>query len=419
MRDIVIRAEHLSKRYHIGEQGHNALRDVISSSVKSFFTKTSSRPAIRAPSTIWAIKDVSFEIEHGELVGLIGRNGSGKSTLLKILSRISSPTSGTAAVRGRLGSLLEVGTGFHGELTGRENIYLNGAILGMRKTQIDRRFEDITAFAEVDPFLDTPVKHYSSGMYVRLAFAVAAHLEPDILLVDEVLAVGDSEFQQKCLKKMRQVAYEGRTVLFVSHNLTTIQALTNRTLLLDHGHLVAAGPTADVIQQYLQKPADAQGLVYELEHAPREAAHLSRAVSIVRLAFDHPTNHLAVDEPLIFLATVRANKAVKAFAFTLVISGADGLPVGSVFGPEKHSLEQGELATFQIELAQLRLSPGRYRCRLGVSRSDDAGPHQDLDVVLDVLHFEVTPPATTTVLHDGRPRWGPIRFETPTVQRIA
>src|SRR5712692_645357 len=419
MRDIVIRAENISKQYHIGEQGHNALRDAITYSVKSFFTKASSRATTRAPSTIWAIKGVSFEIEHGELVGLIGRNGSGKTTLLKILSRISSPTSGTAAVRGRLGSLLEVGTGFHGELTGRENIYLNGAILGMRKTQIDRRFEEITAFAEVDPFLDTPVKRYSSGMYVRLAFAVAAHLEPDILLVDEVLAVGDSEFQQKCLKKMRQVAYEGRTVLFVSHNLTTVQALTNRTLLLDHGHLVAAGPASDLIQRYLRKPADTRATVYELEHAPREAANLSRAVSIVRLALDHPTNRLAVDKPLTVLATVRANKAVKPFAFTLVISGADGLPIGTIFGPETHSLEQGELATFQIELTQLHLSPGSYRCRLGVTQTYDTGSHHDLDLVLDVLHFEVTPPAATDVVRNWRPGWGPIRFATPTVERIA
>src|SRR5216684_2469776 len=241
MRDIVIRAENLSKEYRIGEQGHNALRDVITHSVKSLFTASRSRT--RANNTIWALKDVSFEVEHGELIGLIGRNGSGKSTLLKILSRISSPTSGTAAVRGRLGSLLEVGTGFHGELTGRENIYLNGAILGMRKTQIDRRFEEITAFAEVDPFLDTPVKHYSSGMYVRLAFAVAAHLEPDILLVDEVLAVGDSEFQQKCLKKMRQVAYEGRTVLFVSHDLGAVSRLCPRTIHLHRGTIAHDGPT--------------------------------------------------------------------------------------------------------------------------------------------------------------------------------
>ena len=418
MRDIVIRAENLSKQYRIGEQAHNALRDVIAHSVRSLFTQTASRATTRSPSTIWALKDVSFEIEHGELVGLIGRNGSGKTTLLKILSRISSPTSGTAEVRGRLGSLLEVGTGFHGELTGRENIYLNGAILGMRKTQIDRRFEEIIAFAEVDPFLDTPVKRYSSGMYVRLAFAVAAHLEPDILLVDEVLAVGDSEFQQKCLKKMRQVAYEGRTVLFVSHNLTTIQALTNRTLLLDHGRLIASGPSTDVIQQYLRKPVDTRVTVYELEDTPREAANLSRAVSIVRLALDRPSSRLLVNEPLAILATVRGNKTVMPFAFTMVIHGADGLPVGTLFGPETHSIEQNELATFKIELSQLRLSPGRYHCRLGVIQNNGTSSQHNLDLVLDVLHFEVTPPPGAAAVQDWRPGWGPIRFDEPAVERI-
>jgi lipopolysaccharide transport system ATP-binding protein len=416
MRDIVIRAENISKQYRIGERGHNALRDVITHSVKSLFTASRSRT--RSPNTIWALKDVSFDVEHGELIGLIGRNGSGKSTLLKILSRISSPTSGTAAVRGRLGSLLEVGTGFHGELTGRENIYLNGAILGMRKTQIDRRFEEIIAFAEVDPFLDTPVKHYSSGMYVRLAFAVAAHMEPDILLVDEVLAVGDSEFQQKCLKKMRQVAYDGRTVVFVSHNLSTIQALTNRTLLLDHGQLVASGPTTEVIQQYLRKPADASATVYEVEDAPRETANLSRAVSIVRLALDRPVSRVPQDDTLAILATVRGTMAVKPFALSTVIYGPAGLPVGTLVGPETHSIEHGEVATFKIVLPQLRLSPGSYHCALVVIQGNSGGAQHDLDLVPDVLHFEVTPPREAASVRTWRRAWGPIRFAEPTVERL-
>jgi len=417
MGDIVIRAEGISKKYRIGVPTHNALRDAIAHSVKSLFTRNTARAA-RPARTIWALKDVSFEIEHGELIGLIGRNGSGKSTLLKILSRISSPTTGSATVRGRMGSLLEVGTGFHGELTGRENIYLNGAILGMRKAQIDRRFDEIIAFAEVDVFLDTPVKHYSSGMYVRLAFAVAAHLEPDILLVDEVLAVGDSEFQQKCLKKMRQVAYEGRTVVFVSHNLTTIQALTNRTFLLDHGQLVASGPTADVIQQYLRKPSDTRAVVYELEHVPREAANLTRTVSIIRLALDRTTSQLPLDEPLGMLVTIRGNQAVDSFGFTIIIYSSANLPVGTVVAPATHSIESGELATFRIELSQLRLSPGSYHCRLAVIPSSGTGPQKSLDLVLDVLHFEVVPPPGASTERDWRPVWGPIRFDEPKVDRI-
>src|SRR5213594_2851144 len=214
MNDITIRMKNLSKRYEIGaaKRRHDTLRDQLADGLKALF-RNNGQPRQRKES-IWALKDVSFEIRHGEVVGFIGRNGAGKSTLLKILSRITEPTAGHAEVRGRVGSLLEVGTGFHGELTGRENIYLNGAILGMRRGEIENKFDQIVAFAEVEKFIDTPVKRYSSGMYVRLAFAVAAHLEPELLIVDEVLSVGDAAFQRKCLGKMSDVAREGRTVLF-------------------------------------------------------------------------------------------------------------------------------------------------------------------------------------------------------------
>ncbi|MDZ7339516.1 MAG: ABC transporter ATP-binding protein, partial [candidate division KSB1 bacterium] len=213
-------------------------------------------------NTIWALKDVSFEVKRGEVAGIIGRNGAGKSTLLKILSRITEPTSGRAEIHGRVGSLLEVGTGFHPELTGRENIYLNGAILGMRKHEIDRKFDEIVAFAEIERFLDTPVKRYSSGMYVRLAFAVAAHLEPEILLVDEVLAVGDAAFQKKCLGKMGDVAREGRTVLFVSHNMAAVANLCQHALLIEKGEVIQRGNTQDVVQAYIAnlEPAGKQSL---------------------------------------------------------------------------------------------------------------------------------------------------------------
>ncbi|MFN5862715.1 MAG: ABC transporter ATP-binding protein, partial [Pseudanabaena sp.] len=198
----------------------------------------------------WALKDVSFEVKQGDRIGIIGRNGAGKSTLLKILSRITEPTSGKISIKGRVSSLLEVGTGFHPELTGRENIYLNGAILGMDRAEIKRNFDEIVSFAEVEKFLDTPVKHYSSGMYVRLAFAVAAHLEPEILIVDEVLAVGDAQFQKKCLGKMKDVSGEGRTVLFVSHSMPTITSLCSNVILLDKGNLIKRGNASEVIMQY-------------------------------------------------------------------------------------------------------------------------------------------------------------------------
>ncbi len=246
MNEIAIRTEHLKKRYRLGalHHRHDTLRDTI----VSIF-----RPAkgSREEETLWALNDVSFEIARGDVVGIIGRNGAGKTTVLKILSRITEPTEGRAIVKGRVGSLLEVGTGFHPELTGRENIYLNGAILGMRRHEIERKFDEIVAFAEIDRFLDTPVKRYSSGMYVRLAFAVAAHLEPEILLVDEVLAVGDAVFQKRCLGKMGDVAREGRTVLFVSHNMVALQSLCKRAIWLDGGRLVEEGLAVQVVGNYL------------------------------------------------------------------------------------------------------------------------------------------------------------------------
>jgi len=250
MNDIAIRVEHVSKRFAIGAKKaqYETLRDQITSGVKSMFR---GRRSAGAPDSFWALADVCLEIKRGDIVGLIGRNGAGKSTLLKILSRITEPTSGFADIHGRIASLLEVGTGFHGELTGRENIYLNGAILGMRKAEIDRKFDDIVDFAEVGLFVDTPVKHYSSGMYVRLAFAVAAHLQPEILLVDEVLAVGDSAFQQKCLGRMGEVAKEGRTIIFVSHNMAAVEGLCTSAHMLSEGRIVRSGDTADVIAGYL------------------------------------------------------------------------------------------------------------------------------------------------------------------------
>lgn len=259
MSDIAIRVENLSKLYRIGraQERHDTLRDVISdfglriANLRQRIAHPQSLNHTSHAQDLWALREVSFEVKCGEVIGIIGRNGAGKSTLLKILSRITEPTGGHADIYGRVGSLLEVGTGFHPELTGRENIYLNGAILGMRRTEINRKFDEIVAFAEIDRFLDTPVKRYSSGMYVRLAFAVAAHLEPEILLVDEVLAVGDSSFQKKCMNKMQDVGQQGRTVFFVSHNMPAITRLCERAILLDAGSVVHDGPSYQVVSTYL------------------------------------------------------------------------------------------------------------------------------------------------------------------------
>jgi lipopolysaccharide transport system ATP-binding protein len=260
MSDIVIRVDALSKQYRIGarQEGYRTLRDALTSGLVSPFRRArqllrgQAYGAAELDETIWALREVSFEIKQGDVVGIIGPNGAGKTTVLKILSRITEPTEGYAEIHGRVGSLLEVGTGFHPELTGRENVYLNGAILGMKKAEIDGKFEEIVAFAEVEKFVDTPVKHYSSGMYVRLAFSVAAHLEPEILLVDEVLAVGDAAFQKKCLAKMGDLAGEGRTVLFVSHNMTAVKTLCNRALSLSDGCLKDSGQSNRVVSNYLR-----------------------------------------------------------------------------------------------------------------------------------------------------------------------
>ena len=274
MDDIAIRVENLGKQYRIGltPMRYRTLRE----SITETFTRDgrANRAARREEEgKIWALRDISFEVTKGQVLGIIGRNGAGKSTLLKILSRITEPTEGFAEIRGRVGSLLEVGTGFHPELSGRENIYLNGAILGMGREEIDRKFDEIVAFSEVEKFIDTPVKRFSSGMYLRLAFAVAAHLEPQILVVDEVLAVGDAEFQRKCLGKMNDVAKEGRTVLFVSHNMSAILRLTDEAILLDQGRIVLRAPTPQAVDHYMASGFSQSGeRTWSIDEIPVEAA---------------------------------------------------------------------------------------------------------------------------------------------------
>ncbi len=257
MSDVVLHVEGLSKRYRLGaaREQYQTARDTIVRAISSIGRRRGADAAAKASRDLWALKDVSFDIRRGEVVGVIGRNGAGKSTLLKILSRITDPTEGFADIEGRVGALLEVGTGFHGELSGRENVMLSGAILGMRRAEILRRFDEIVAFAGVERFIDTAVKHYSSGMHLRLAFAVAAHLEPEVLMVDEALAVGDVAFQRKCLGKMQEVGRSGRTVLFVSHDLTAVMNLAPRSIVLESGRVKFIGPSEDAIRQYVAQQA--------------------------------------------------------------------------------------------------------------------------------------------------------------------
>ena len=307
MSNAVIRVEGLGKRFRIGarQEPYRTLRDSFTRALVSPFRRTAA--VLRGHGTdaseaeIWALKDVSFEVKRGEVVGIIGRNGAGKSTLLKVLSRITEPTQGRVSIKGRVGSLLEVGTGFHPELTGRENVYLNGAILGMRQTEIEAKFDEIVGFAELEKFLDTPVKHYSSGMYMRLAFAVAAHLEPEILLVDEVLAVGDAAFQKKCLGKMDDVARHGRTVLFVSHNLVAVQSLCRHVVWLDEGRIAQIGPSEEVVASYLQTSlgTNTERVWQDPATAPgNEQARLHHAC--VRLVDGTSADPITVRTPFVF-----------------------------------------------------------------------------------------------------------------------
>ncbi|MGH2395638.1 MAG: polysaccharide ABC transporter ATP-binding protein [bacterium] len=319
-------AEALSKRYRIGPlRRYKTLRDTLAEAIVAPFRWI---PAMLRPlasgdgenSTVWALKDVSFEIKQGEVVGLIGRNGAGKSTLLRILSRITEPTSGYAEIRGRVGSLLEVGIGFHPELTGRENTYLNSAILGMRKREIDRKFDEIVAFAEIERFVDTPVKFYSSGMHIRLAFAVAAHLEPEILLVDEVLAVGDSAFQKKCLGKMQDVAEGGRTVLFVSHQLNQIRRLCSDCVWLDGGQMRQFGPTAEVVSAYEASAARGEGAGNEQRTARARTRFVSWEIVEPR---DGLPNNLGTLGPFTFRLLVDVARPIRNGHHGIALRGYD------------------------------------------------------------------------------------------------
>lgn len=305
----VIRAENLSKSYVLGDVKHNSLRDTF----RGFFSRDQRRSA---KQIVQALDNVSFSVNDGETLGIIGRNGAGKSTLLKILSRITKPSRGFAEIRGRVGSLLEIGTGFHAELTGRENIYLNGAILGMKRAEIERKFDEIVAFSEIERFLDTSVKRYSSGMYMRLAFSVAAHLEPEVLIVDEVLAVGDMAFQQKCLGKMDEFGRSGRTVLFVSHNLGSLSQICKKGLLLDHGKLIEYGGIDETIDTYLgMASAEKQYKIEELD--PAKPAQITEA--FITNESGAVTGEVAHDEGFCLNFTVHVDRPIRGSMFCVAL----------------------------------------------------------------------------------------------------
>jgi lipopolysaccharide transport system ATP-binding protein len=359
----VIQVTGLSKRYQIGKKRSGSLRETLSFSSNKLFSKN-------ATEEFWALKDVTFDVQQGEVLGIIGKNGAGKSTLLKILSRITEPTTGSVVIDGRVSSLLEVGTGFHPELTGRENIFLNGAILGMRRAEIKRKFDEIVAFSGIDQFIDTPVKHYSSGMYVRLAFAVAAHLEPEILIIDEVLAVGDAEFQKKCLGKMKDVSeQQGRTVIFVSHNMEAVQNLCHKAILLKNGRKATEGTTQDVIISYLSSPRNFLKQV-DVSLFPRERGKQEVIFKEISFNEDHylPSSELRIDFKL-QINTQPSFNTVDFGVHLVDVNDQQVYHLSNLF-LGKENLPLLEQATYRIQIPKLRLKPGQYKIWLWLATKE-------------------------------------------------
>jgi lipopolysaccharide transport system ATP-binding protein len=399
MADVAIRIDGLGKKYRIRHQNREryvALRDVVSERVGNFLRGGGSgaRPVAE---DFWALKDVSFEVTRGEVTGVIGRNGAGKSTLLKVISRITEPSEGRVELTGRVASMLEVGTGFHPELTGRENIYLNGAILGMRHAEIRRQFDEIVDFSGVEEFLDTPVKRFSSGMYVRLAFAVAAHLHTEILIVDEVLAVGDAEFQKKCLGRMSEVAQGGRTVLFVSHNMGAIRRLTQRCIVLDQGRIKADGPPQEAIERYLQQTSDgaAFGLFVRDKPRPTDRPFYVERVVTRREDGAGPADRFDCDHPVVIAIDYTAARPVPGLYGYMQLQRLDGTVVyeGDSTDADVNLFDRlpAGSGTMSVRIPARILGAGTYQIYLSfASPCDPSGPNVDIPGIVGQFSLDDT-----------------------------
>ena len=405
MSESVIRVENLGKRYQIGsrQEAYGTLRDAIAAAAQAPLRKLHKSSSRSDPQDFWALRDISFEVKQGEVLGIIGRNGAGKSTLLKILARVTSPSTGRAEISGRIGSLLEVGTGFHFELTGRENIYLNGAILGMRKTEIEQKFDKIVEFAEIEQFLDTPVKRYSSGMYMRLAFAVAAYLEPEILIVDEVLAVGDIQFQKKCLGKMQDVARsDGRTVLFVSHNMDAVKRLCSKCILLEDGQLTDLGTSAEIVAHYLSRfssPCDARPDTWiDMSKAKRNGTGEVRVTALRFTSHDSLLSGQPYSTgPLEFMLELEsdASRSLGSLAVSLCdLQGNRLVNADSVLVDRVLSLRQGR-NLIRLRIEHLYLNPGLYKIALWLADPIRArSENSPYDYIETAFEIEVVNPAS-------------------------
>lgn len=394
MQDTVIKIENLKKRYRLGLIGSGTLREDL----QSWWSKVKGQEdpnqkigsVVSEPKEFWALNGVNLEVKAGETLGIIGANGAGKSTLLKILSRVTAPTEGSVKIKGRISSMLEVGTGFHGELTGRENIYLNGAILGMSRSEVDQKIEDIIEFSECRKFIDTPVKRYSSGMYVKLAFSVAAHLDSEILVMDEVLAVGDMKFQEKCLGKMGDVAdKEGRTVLYVSHNMNTIQQLCSRCIVLDRGQVIYDGDVEEAIRIYMGTVKESPVKV-NLSDIPRAEEHKGHVAVMQQLqVLERPNSVFEMNAKVRFRLTYTVEQDNLAMYIRAIIHYADGTPVTMVTTEQPVCSQPGKKKEVTFELNCNRIVPGKYTLSLVLYEVNQFGTFRNCDGVKDAYCFEI------------------------------
>lgn len=428
--NTLIKVDNLSKQYRLGVVGTGTMRDDFSrwwSSIRGKenpllkLGEQNDRTVVGNSNYVWSLKDINFEVNQGDVLGIIGRNGAGKSTLLKILSRITAPTTGSVKIKGRVASLLEVGTGFHPELTGRENIYLNGAILGMKKSEITRKLDEIIAFSSVERYVDTPVKRYSSGMYVRLAFAVAAHLDPEILVIDEVLAVGDTEFQNKCLGKIKDISGEGRTVLFVSHNMGSVQNLCTRGILLNNGEIVFDGSSSGAVNEYVARGINFNTARFvEVTNEHRAGGTLNE-IQLISLEFvdGFTFNQYATNDDITIELILFGNQSIEDFRIGFGIYTIQEEGVAAHFTQPKFSIQKGEQKKINLKIKNHQLAKGQYYFNFAIGKGNEETGVREFDIVMKSLFFEI---AFTDIDHAkgivmwDQQGWGKINLQNVDVE---